>query len=692
MASATLNYGFPYPVNSDNVDVSGDIKDLAESLDLKVLSIDSNITTLQNTTAYANELSASVSNIFNGNKEYALENTDLVVNPNTNGTFTIIVPTENETGQFTVADTSASTILDPRSISVFSKTNSTTLNIDGDNPYINFRSYGSLAPDINSSVFNSSSAPYVTNNVLTINGALFTANGLPNYDGYILGSLRIAPITDNPSGAISELYGGRIDFYTKRKGNTNGSIPLSLSHNSASVNANMLISGSASFGSIVVAPSMNITGNISISGSASFGSKINASSITLTGSASAGGTIYSNAIETLDYAIFGKNISYPNAIAGYTTTPTSAGSLVLSASSNYQQFLTGSAAHTVVLPVASTLNLGQSYYINNNSTGIVIVNSSGGNLVASMPANTTAVFTCILTSGTTAASWDADFSGATTVTGTGSIVLSASPTLVAPILGTPQSATLTNATGLPVATGISGLGTGIATFLATPTSANLAAAVTGETGTGSVVFSADPTLTGTPLAPTAAVDTSTTQIATTAFVINQNYLKNSSASSTYLTQINASTIYLTQVSASSAYLTQANASATYLTRSSASTTYALVENFQVIEIAKDGTAITGSSQYTFRAPFAMTLTQIPRALLSVASSSGSVSLDITAAGSSIFTTQLSIDESEKTSVTAATPAVLGTTNISNDSEIIFDVVSAGTGAEGLKVIMYYKRT
>lgn len=63
-------------------------------------------------------------------------------------------------------------------------------------------------------------------------------------------------------------------------------------------------------------------------------------------------------------------------------------------------------------------------------------------------------------------------------------------------LGTPSSGTLTNATGLPIGSGVSGLGTGVATFLATPSSANFAAAVTGETGTGNVVFSADPTLTG----------------------------------------------------------------------------------------------------------------------------------------------------------------------------------------------------
>lgn len=86
-------------------------------------------------------------------------------------------------------------------------------------------------------------------------------------------------------------------------------------------------------------------------------------------------------------------------------------------------------------------------------------------------------------------------------------------------LGTPASGTLTNATGLPVSTGVSGLGTGVATFLATPSSANLASAVTDETGTGALVFASSPALAGTPTAPTPSVGDDSTKIPTTAFVV-----------------------------------------------------------------------------------------------------------------------------------------------------------------------------
>lgn len=69
-----------------------------------------------------------------------------------------------------------------------------------------------------------------------------------------------------------------------------------------------------------------------------------------------------------------------------------------------------------------------------------------------------------------------------------------SPTLVTPQLGTPTSGNLSNCTALPISTGVSGLAAGVATFLGTPSSANLLAAMTDETGTGPLVFGTSPTL------------------------------------------------------------------------------------------------------------------------------------------------------------------------------------------------------
>ncbi len=83
--------------------------------------------------------------------------------------------------------------------------------------------------------------------------------------------------------------------------------------------------------------------------------------------------------------------------------------------------------------------------------------------------------------------------------GTGSLCFNTNVVLVTPDLGTPSAAVLTHATGLPIATGVANLGTGIATFLTTPSSANLLAALTTKSGTGVVVFGTNPTISGATL-------------------------------------------------------------------------------------------------------------------------------------------------------------------------------------------------
>ena len=106
----------------------------------------------------------------------------------------------------------------------------------------------------------------------------------------------------------------------------------------------------------------------------------------------------------IDYT--NNTVNWLDSSISYNTTATSAGTLTLTVSSSYKQYLTGTTTHTVVLPVTSTLTLGQTFQIHNNSTGSVTINSSGANLVGTLVADTTAEITCILTSGTTAASWD----------------------------------------------------------------------------------------------------------------------------------------------------------------------------------------------------------------------------------------------------------------------------------------------
>jgi hypothetical protein len=97
---------------------------------------------------------------------------------------------------------------------------------------------------------------------------------------------------------------------------------------------------------------------------------------------------------------------------------------------------------------------------------------------------------------------------------------------------------------------------------------------------------------------------------------------------------------------------------------------------------------TGTAKVTFRIPYAMTVYEV-RASLTTAQASGSIfTVDINESGTSILSTKLTIDNTEKTSVTAATPAVISDSSLADDAEITVDIDQIGNGtAKGLKITL-----
>lgn len=120
------------------------------------------------------------------------------------------------------------------------------------------------------------------------------------------------------------------------------------------------------------------------------------------------------------------------------------------------------------------------------------------------------------------------------------------------------------------------------------------------------------------------------------------------------------------------------------TGASGTTTEALI-----IAVSDETTAITaGTSKITFRMPYGFTLTGV-RASLTTAQSAGSIlTVDINEGGVSILSTKLTIDNTEKTSFTAAIPPVISDSSLANDAEMTIDIDQVGTsGATGLKVYL-----
>lgn len=147
---------------------------------------------------------------------------------------------------------------------------------------------------------------------------------------------------------------------------------------------------------------------------------------------------------------------------------------------------------------------------------------------------------------------------------------------------------------------------------------------------------ASPTFTGTPAAPTATPGDNTTKIATTAFV---------SAAVALVPKV-------IQVAAS--------------------------------DLTTDITAATNKA--IFRMPYAMTLTEV-RASLATAPTGSTFIADINKNGTTVLSTKLSVDASEKTSVTAAVPPVISVSALADDDEIEIDFDQVGSSVPGKGVII-----
>jgi len=113
-----------------------------------------------------------------------------------------------------------------------------------------------------------------------------------------------------------------------------------------------------------------------------------------------------------------------------------------------------------------------------------------------------------------------------------------------------------------------------------------------------------------------------------------------------------------------------------------------------VACSDETTALTaGTAKVTFRMPFAFTLTAV-RASLTTSQTSGSIfTVDVNEAGTSILSTKLTIDNTERTSTTAATAAVITDSSLADDAEISIDIDQVGDGtAKGLKVYLIGYRT
>ena len=126
---------------------------------------------------------------------------------------------------------------------------------------------------------------------------------------------------------------------------------------------------------------------------------------------------------------------------------------------------------------------------------------------------------------------------------------------------------------------------------------------------------------------------------------------------------------------------------TYLTGLIKQTDHTSAIQSFIIACSDETTDLETGTKVTWRMPYAFTITEV-RASLTTAGTGGTlVTVDINEAGTTILSTKITIDASETTSTTAATPAVISDTALADDAQMTIDIDAVGSTntGRGLKV-------
>lgn len=152
--------------------------------------------------------------------------------------------------------------------------------------------------------------------------------------------------------------------------------------------------------------------------------------------------------------------------------------------------------------------------------------------------------------------------------------------------------------------------------------------------------------------------------------------------------LNTDWVFITPIEGFTAWVNDENAFLGYDGSSWASLAQTVHTESFILACSDETTALTtGTAKVTFRMPYAFTVTAV-RASVTTAPTGATLNVDINEGGVSILSTVITIDASEKTSTTAATPAVISDASIADDAEITIDIDQVGSTVAGAGLKVY----